>query len=181
MFLKPINPWIIFRYVFWLLFIVVAIYLPFFRDLYISADSLDKLFQISITISSILFGVLGIWISTVYGESLSVFIKGDKTDRNDAINNVEILIIPLLFSFLCILVGVCFFIFKVQLSENFDLCLDIKVFLLQFSFTIYCLTTALQFWYLTSIFKPLLSLSFKMEREKIKDNMINQHFKPNKK
>lgn len=158
----------------------MAIYIPFCRDLYLSSNSLSKLFEISITISSILFGVLGIWVSTVYSESLTAFTTGTKDEKNEAIGNLEILIIPLLFSLFCILIGVFFFIFKSQLIENFKLFYEFKVVLLKFSFTVYCITTFIQFWYLASIFKPILSLSFKMEKDKIKNNIKEEHFKPRK-
>lgn len=179
--LKTKKNWLSKRIVFWLCLILIGTYFPFVKDYFVSSGSLDRLFEISITISSILFGVLGIWISTVYGDSLSSFVKGNTEEKNEAIKNLEVLIVPLLLSFLCIVVGVMFFMVKAQLTENFDLNDETKIFLLKLSFTLYFLTTALQFWYLTSIFKPLLGLSYKLERDKIQNRTKAQYFKPSPK
>lgn len=167
-------------YSIFVLLIVGCLYFIVFKDFYLRLESIESLYEISITISSILFGVLGIWVSIVYADSFSSFIKGSSNERRSSIANIKVLFKPLFYSILCILLGVLFFIVDFQVRENCPDCYLHKDIFLKVGLVIYLLITLVQFWYIISIFRPLIELIFNLETQDEEASVKDQFLKRKK-
>lgn len=140
------------------LLLAVCGYFVFYKGYYLKSDSQFVLYQISITLSGILFGVLGIWVSTVYNESWGKFISGGRGEQDEAKVEIKYLIEPMFMSIVCIVASIGFFIMRFELAENFSLSVEHKRTLLKLSFSLYMIITLVQLGFLFVIFKPLFSL-----------------------
>lgn len=149
-------------------------------DHFLNLERLTRLFEINLTSSTILFGVLGIWVSSVYGTNIS-FVYSQGIEKNtEALSNINFLINPLLFSVGNISICIMFFLSQSILSsisiENLN-----KVFLLKIStYTSYYLLLCLG-WFIFKAFAPFFKLRFEIQKLIAKSKMADNRLKVNKK
>lgn len=161
--------------------ILVIFYLLWgYYDHFLKPDNLSKLFEINLSTSTILFGVLGIWISSVYGTNISSIYSQGLDKNTEALSDINFLINPLLFSVSNIFICLLFFLFKSILTSIYIDWLD-KVFLLKLSTYIsYYLILCLG-WFIFKAFAPFFKLRFEVQKLISKANLFDDRLKVNEK
>lgn len=162
------------------IFFVLFVSLLWCNDLFLSVDKISILYQISLTVSTILFGVLGIWISSVYNTSLTSFEFKDTESSEKSLAAMDYLINPLIFSVVNIVFCILFYIIS-SILDNMELSINLKVNLLKVSTYICYYFLLLQCWFVLSVFSPFFRLKLELKKMiKIKEITLNR-LKVNKK
>ncbi|WP_026952899.1 hypothetical protein [Algoriphagus mannitolivorans] len=156
----------------WFISIFFLVKTPILPDL----EYINKLFEISIVVSSILFGVLGIWLSSIYGESIKILFQNiADIDSSSIINEIKRLFYPLFFSFFSISISLLFFCLQI-FKSNLEFISINKTILKIIVLSVFNGITLLQICYLSLIFSPLLKvlkkLFFKEDLEKNKKDLF---------
>lgn len=150
------------------------------HDHFLVPENLSKLFEINLSTSTILFGVLGIWISSVYGTNISSIYSQGLDKNKDALSDINFLINPLLFSVLNIFICLLFFLFKSILSsidiEWLDKILVLKLTTYISYYLIVCLG-----WFIFKAFTPFFKLRLEIQKLISKANLFDDRLKVNAK
>lgn len=160
------------------IFSVIISSIFIYLEISVSLILISKLFEISLVVSSILFGVLGIWLSTVYNDSLKVYLRNDSSidDLKSVNNEIKRLLYPLFFSFISVSCSLLYFTSLLFVDEiktiNFN-----HSYLKTLAVFIYIFITFFQINFLTIIFKPLIevftSILSETNYKNLKDNIFN--------
>lgn len=163
-------------------FIILVVFYLLWENFnhFLRADNLSKLFEINLSTSTILFGVLGIWISSVYGTNISSIYSQGLDKNKEALSDINFLINPLLFSVLNIFICLLFFLCKSILSSIEIEWLD-KIFILKLATYIsYYLIICLG-WFIFKAFTPFFKLRFEVQKLISKANLFDDRLKVNSK
>lgn len=147
-------------------FWIMVVSIIFVRNIYIPLSLVTKFFEISITVSSILFGVIGIWLSSVYNEGFKAILSKNIQDKSAVSKEIKQLLNPLLCSIASIIFCLFFFI-SLAIVKDFCLTIQIKKILLQISTSIFVILSSYQIKYLFVILIPLLSMDDILRKKKI--------------
>jgi len=171
------------RYVFntfWILITLLPICYLWVFNIVLSGGTQENLLSINIGISTILFGVLGVWISIVYGEALSSLVKGTDLDREISLKNIGYLIYPMLWCVLSIIVCTAM-IFGRYLFRHLLIELNLYSASLKSSASILILLTSIELFYIIALFKPILKVAIELRTKNVKSAMEKGLFKNSRK
>lgn len=147
-----------------------------YNNLYIPLTLVSKLYEISITVSSILFGVLGIWLSSIYSEGFKLLLESKFEEKEVIRNEIKILINPLLCSIISIILGLLFFI-GLSLAIDWNLQPYIKFALLKISTSVFIFVSFFQIKYLGTILYPIINLEWVLNIKNSQEKNLKNRFK----
>lgn len=129
---------------------------------------IKEIFDFNINFSFMLFGVIGVWISIVYSDSLKLIITGNKQQINDIHQNIDYLINPFIYSIISLLISFIFYFSKNILKEY--------LFYNKISFFIVSSLFIGHFYFLFMIFKPFFILRTEALNKKYENEIDDDLF-----
>lgn len=127
------------------------------------ADQLPIL-RLLVTISSIVFGLMGVWLAVIYADSLETIFDSElkSIEKKESVKNFRYLSKPMIVAAV-IIAYVLLFNFLYPLLHQIEWLIQFNLLIRSISFTIISLLTVAQIWTIIYIFAPAENIKNKAE------------------